>query len=111
MPVYEYLCADCGAFEGMRPMSESAMPAACPECGCDAPRAVLTAAATSLMDAGTRRAYATNERSRHAPKLASQQHGRGCSCCAPKSSTNGVTTDGKAAPKSFPKARPWMISH
>jgi putative FmdB family regulatory protein len=33
MPVYDYECADCGAFEAVRRMSERDEPAVCPQCG------------------------------------------------------------------------------
>jgi hypothetical protein len=36
-------------------------------------------------------------------------HGAGCACCAGKSMRNGKR--GKNGAKSFPGARPWMISH
>ena len=34
MPIYEYWCNACGQeFEQLRPMSQAADPAACPQCG------------------------------------------------------------------------------
>ena len=37
MPMYDYHCARCGDFREIRPMAESRMPQACPDCGdaCD----------------------------------------------------------------------------
>ena len=32
MPVYEYLCNDCGPFTDMRPMAECDDPQDCPQC-------------------------------------------------------------------------------
>ena len=32
MPVYEYLCNDCGPFTDMRPMAECDYPQDCPQC-------------------------------------------------------------------------------
>jgi len=32
MPLYEFRCEDCGAFDVWRPMAESSDPAHCPEC-------------------------------------------------------------------------------
>ena len=32
MPVYEYLCNDCGPFTDMRPMAECDLPQDCPQC-------------------------------------------------------------------------------
>ena len=56
MPIYDYLCADCGPFTAMRPMAEFQQPQPCEQCGEAAPRALLTAPALSGMDAGRRRA-------------------------------------------------------
>lgn len=78
MPVYDYLCEDCGPFTEMRPMSDYELPHDCPQCGREAPRAFLTA-----------------------PRLA------GLSRRKP----GRLTYRGKNGSKSFPTARPWMISH
>ena len=108
MPVYEYLCADCGPFIAIRPMAEYQQPSTCDECGGAAPRALLTAPAMSGLDPGRRRAGAVNERSANAPTRA-KRHPASCGCCSgsgrPKSGLGAVTT------KSFPTARPWMIGH
>ena len=112
MPVYEYLCADCGPFTDLRPMSEYDAPMQCPGCGVLAPRAFLTAPYFSCMSTERRLAHATNERSAHAPqRLADMtaKHGAGCSCCGGPSSRK--VKRGKGGAKSFPGSRPWMISH
>ncbi len=104
MPVYDYLCADCGPFSALRPMSAYASPAPC-GCGAEAPRALLTAPTFAGMDTGARRAHATNERSANAP-LQSRKHPASCGCCRPTKRTAEAV-----GAKSFPAARPWMISH
>ena len=43
MPVYEYLCDDCGPFTDMRPMAECDAPQDCPRCESESPRVILTA--------------------------------------------------------------------
>jgi len=51
MPIYEYLCADCGAkFDKMRPMSQAAAPLDCVRCGSSA-----TSRALSLFAAVSKR--------------------------------------------------------
>lgn len=110
MPTYEYLCISCGPFEAGRRMAEAHLPNACPDCGEAAPRAILSPVNYAGMDPHRRTAMATNERSRHEPKVASQTHGKGCACCTPKAS-GAARADGTKAVKSFPAARPWMISH
>lgn len=109
MPVYDYDCVKCGRFTAMRPMARSAHPLECPDCGTPAPRAFFTAPAIAGMDAGRRNAIATNERSANEPRQ-SKAHGAGCGCCSGSTPKPGIggTADGA---KSFPKARPWMISH
>lgn len=112
MPVYEYLCDACGGdFTALRPMSHSSLPHACPDCGGEAQRVLLSAPAFAGMQAADRKAHAINERARHEPKSSSQlghKHGPGCGCGSGVSKATAVSTDGK---KSFPTKRPWMISH
>jgi len=112
MPLYEYLCDDCGLFTELRPMSESGKPHSCPKCSSKAPRVIFTPPRLACTSATTRKAHETNEQSAHAPKTMDQykaQHGAGCGCCAGKKSRSVVKT--KSGAKSFPTARPWMISH
>ncbi|CAH1655262.1 FmdB family zinc ribbon protein [Chelatococcus asaccharovorans] len=127
MPVYEYECAACGPFTAMRPMADFEAPCDCPDCGAEAPRVLITAPAIGAMNRSSFLAHATNERSAHEPRRSSG-HGAGCSCCSGKSLTlkgargqGSGSGDGAArgaaraaatrAAKSFPSARPWMISH
>lgn len=108
MPSYHYLCAACGPFEAVRPMAEFALPAPCPDCGGAAARS-LAAPSFSALPGNLRQAHATNERSAHAP-IRSAAHGPGCGCCKPVASSRSASS-GTGAAKSFPGARPWMISH
>ncbi|MGJ5010061.1 zinc ribbon domain-containing protein [Bradyrhizobium oligotrophicum] len=113
MPVYEYLCDECGPFTDMRPMSECDEPQVCPQCQDMAPRVILTAPAFACMPAERRTAHATNERSRHAPQTVAEykaKHGPACGCCSPKKSPR-LMTKSRSGAKGFPTARPWMISH
>ena len=43
MPTYEYFCEDCGDFSALRPMSARNEPCACPHCGAEAYRVMLSA--------------------------------------------------------------------
>lgn len=115
MPVYEYLCEDCGDFTAMRPMSEYQAPQPCPDCGAASPRVMLTAPHFFSMSRERFTAHATNERASNAPLSVGEfkaKHGSGCSCCSGgmKSRTKKKSAAASAA-KSFPNARPWMISH
>ena len=77
MPVYDYLCGECGPFTALRPMSEFQAPQPCAACGTPARRAILTAPAFAAMDGGQRRAHATNERSANAPIQSPRPASRG----------------------------------
>jgi putative FmdB family regulatory protein len=103
MPVYDYSCEACGTFSTNRPMAEYREPQVCPGCGEPAPRVLLSAPHFADMGAARRTAHQTNERSAHAPgHTTGHVHGPSCGCGS-RSSTSVA--------KSFPNARPWMISH
>ena len=106
MPVYEYDCAACGAFEDFAPMADYDQPRSCPACGSAAPRALLSVPMLATMGAARRRAYGVNERSANAPETTrgSGRHPATCGCCKPV-----VPKAGGA--KTFPGKRPWMIGH
>ena len=106
MPVYDYQCASCGPFTAFNAMADYAKPAACDACGAAAPRGFNAAPALAQMDASVRRGLAVNERSRHEPRRSSGRHPSGCGCCGPAKRPIAA-----GAAKSFPAARPWMISH
>jgi putative FmdB family regulatory protein len=110
MPIYDYLCKDCGAFSAQMPMSAYLDDQHCPHCGRSAPRALLTTPYFASMDSGKRRAHATNERSSHLPATAagSGRHPPSCSCCH---GPQRRQADNPTLTKSFPGNRPWMISH
>ncbi|MCS0493787.1 zinc ribbon domain-containing protein [Ancylobacter sp. MQZ15Z-1] len=121
MPVYEYLCDECGDFTTLRPMSEYQAPQPCPDCGAMAPRVMLTAPHFSSVSRASLVAHATNEQARHEPmsvdgykaKQERARHGSGCSCCSGMKSRSkkSKTATSPNGAKSFPSARPWMISH
>jgi hypothetical protein len=69
----------------------------------------MTPPALGARDRGRMAAHAVNERAADSPKKLST-HGPGCACCAggAKPSRTLARPDGS---KSFPGARPWMISH
>ncbi len=70
MPLYEYICATCGArFEKLRPMSKADEPAPCIQCGSqDTSRAISLFCAVS--------------RSRDGGSQAISGTGSGCSSCS-----------------------------
>lgn len=112
MPYYDYLCVSCGSFTETRPMAESALPRPCPHCAAASPRAILTAPRMTTLSRERRAGFEVNERSAHAPKVASR-HAPGCACCAGAKYASAADAKTARQPpvKSFPGARPWMISH
>jgi putative FmdB family regulatory protein len=109
MPIYDYDCPNCGPFAALRPMAEFELPHDCESCGAEAPRVILTAPALAGMDRARRVAAETNERASHEPKR-SKAHAPGCGCCSTRKPSKAADTNAPAL-KSFPSARPWMISH
>jgi putative FmdB family regulatory protein len=107
MPIYDYLCGECGPFSESKPMSAFKDPCDCPVCGQSSERAILQAPFIAGMDSTKRKSISVNERSANEPR-SSASHGSSCGCCKPLSNKTAKAADGT---KSFPSARPWMISH
>ncbi|MBX6394037.1 MAG: zinc ribbon domain-containing protein, partial [Burkholderiales bacterium] len=61
MPVYEYLCAECGPFTVLRAMEERGEPHECPACLQPAPRVLLSAPALATMPAAARPPHPNNQ--------------------------------------------------
>jgi putative FmdB family regulatory protein len=95
MPVYEYLCEDCGPFKLMRSMTEYELPADCPLCQANAPRVMLTAPYCSTASPQTRLAQAASERSGDSRSSAGNAHG--ASCCTTRFSRAAKRGKGKAS--------------
>lgn len=68
MPTYLFSCTVCGAFDLIRPMSESGAPAACPSCARPA-RRVLAAPALRSLSTGLRSALDAQHRSADTPDV------------------------------------------
>ncbi|WP_244815982.1 zinc ribbon domain-containing protein [Caballeronia sp. Lep1P3] len=73
MPVYDYACAECGAFEAVRRIAERDDPAACPACGATAQR--VTIGAPSVGSGAGAPAMAEDAGSY------GMRHRGGCLCC------------------------------
>jgi putative FmdB family regulatory protein len=110
MPYYDYRCDACGTFTELRPMARSAEPCDCPRCGQPSDRAFLTMPFVPGMERSTRLALQTNEKARHEPRLSKNlSHAPGCGCCKDPSKSKLIYRPN--GEKTFPSARPWMISH
>lgn len=113
MPVYEYACGAHGVFEAVQPMDAYDQPTSCPSCGERSPRVMMTAPRLGASDRNRMHAHDVNAKAADSPKRQSE-HGPGCGCC----SAGGSKAKGKSqtlhhpnGAKSFPKKRPWMITH
>jgi putative FmdB family regulatory protein len=73
MPVYDYECARCGAFEAVRRIAERDDPAACPQCGAAAARVTIGAPSVGGSSAS---AGAAEEAGSYG-----MRHRGGCLCC------------------------------
>ncbi|WPB57426.1 zinc ribbon domain-containing protein [Xylophilus sp. GOD-11R] len=126
MPTYEYDCVACGGFDAIRRVADRNEPAVCPGCSVAAARVFATAPRLACVSAEQRKAFDTNERSRHAPRSSRDgdqgsygrmRHPSGCGCCSSSSSSSsssgkrGATVTAANGAKAFPSKRPWMISH
>jgi putative FmdB family regulatory protein len=115
MPVYEYECPACGDFTQFRPMSDSRLPAECPQCRADAKR-IFSAPFLALMNPVRRQASVRNEQSMHAPRVGWKS---ACGCisagCRHKKrpAAEKVTRNGRPALQQSTKKnrRPWMLGH
>jgi putative FmdB family regulatory protein len=68
VPVYEFICEDCGPFEQQRSFAEAGEPMACPSCGCEA-RRVYSPPNTRKMPAALSGAMDRAEKSAHEPEV------------------------------------------
>lgn len=106
MPLYDYLCANCGEFSDFAPVSKAALPMSCPDCGVDAPR-IIAAPALALMPQGLRQAYGRSEKSAHEPSSLSK---RGCGCHGAHTCETGGSIPAFKASTNV-ATRPWMLGH
>lgn len=76
MPVYDYACADCGAFEAVRRIAERDDPAACPGCGATAARVTIGAPSIGGSSGSGGAAAMTEDAGSYG-----MRHRGGCLCC------------------------------
>ncbi len=133
MPVYNYACQDCGEFELFRSIEDRNAAACCPSCHGLAERHIV-APNLALMNRSVRFAHATNERSRHEPRLSTggsaaavaeeakamksrRGHTCGSSChhgpggSKPVRQKRYVQTKLGSLQAQKQSARPWMLGH
>ena len=115
MPVYEYLCNDCGPFTDMRPMAECDDPQDCPRCEIKSPRVILTAPAFFCMPSDKRKAHrhqrAQRPRAEDISRIQGLARPRLWLLFNRKEEAGPADDQDQSGAKGFPTARPWMISH
>ncbi len=74
MPIYEFLCEDCGPFEERRSFEEAGNPAVCPECGTAARRVYSVSRLKTILPALSN-AMNRAEKSAHEPEVVRQPAG------------------------------------
>ena len=92
MPIYEFLCEDCGSFEEQRSFKEAGKAAACPGCGVEA-RRLYTMPNTNRVPAGLSKAMDRAEKSAHEPETVRRRVG------------------GDEGKHRHSHGRPWAIGH
>ncbi|CAA9459305.1 MAG: hypothetical protein AVDCRST_MAG37-3509 [uncultured Rubrobacteraceae bacterium] len=95
MPIYDFVCEDCGPFEQRRSAAESDAPAACPSCEGGAKR-VYSMPNTSRMPTALSGAMNRAEKSAHEPEVIQRPAG-------------GGTSSGKKHQHNH--GRPWALGH
>ncbi len=91
MPIYAFICADCGPFDARRPVTEAGMPARCLTCGGPA-RRVFTPPGLALLAKPLRRTLDFEEKSAHEPDVVAEKRGR-------------------PLPHKHEPTAPWVMSH
>ena len=79
MPLYNYICDDCGPFEEWVSMQDALKACACPQCEEQSNRD-MAAPRLGLMNGTLRRALARSEASGTEPKVVKKAHLSGCGC-------------------------------
>ena len=106
MPLYDYICADCGPFKETAPISQYDAPCACPTCGTLSERNLLCTPQVSAVSSLARKAHAVNERSADSPRRAKAN---GLKPSGPRIKSKAITH--ASGSKSLAGNRPWMLSH
>ena len=95
MPIYDFVCEECGPFEQRRPAAESGTPAACPSCGREA-RRVYSMPNTRRMPTALSGAMDRAEKSVHEPEVVQRPAAGGASSGKKHQHSHG---------------RPWALGH
>jgi putative FmdB family regulatory protein len=91
MPLYDFVCGDCGPFRAWGVISASEAAAECPACGVDCSR-IVSAPQISTLNKALRTAMARSERGIDEPKVVKRKHLAGCGCKLCRPSANPIAS-------------------
>jgi putative FmdB family regulatory protein len=74
VPIYEFLCRDCGSFEQWRSFAEVSAPMTCPSCN-EETRRIYSMPATKNLPAALSNAMNRVEKSAHEPEIVRRPEG------------------------------------
>lgn len=117
MPLYDYLCPECGDFSAWGSIQSPRADTLCPTCSSSSVRQIR-APRLAVMPADKRRAHERNEKSAHEPVFR-RRAGCGCSgahtCANGRKSAAGTRSDDRGKPglkmQTGAAVRPWMLGH
>lgn len=101
MPLYDYLCQNCGPFIEWGEIHDALAPKSCPHC-CQESLRTISAARLSVISKQNRRAWEVNEKSAHQPHSVKKEvhvHGPHCN------------HEHREKRKPIRRGRPWMLGH
>ncbi len=124
MPMYEYICDDCGVFSAMNSMAVAHESKDCPACGTESQR-IMSAPRLAVLSKSDRIAHERNEKSANAPMMGKSSSRCGCGGAhssadhAKHSKSRSHDDEVKQKPKektglqmqTKKTARPWMLAH
>ena len=109
MPLYDYICDDCGPFRAWQGLALAETPVPCPDCDAAAQRSIA-APFIANMNPHNRIAHQRNEKSAHEPQMLSRQQldKTGAKRSQASACHHGHSHGQRHAHSS---GRPWMIGH
>lgn len=103
MPVYEFLCENCGPFEKRRDLAQASQPLDCPTCQSQATR-IYSAPSLYKTSPAERIARSRNEKSAHEPRVEQRVINNNGEPPTPKKHHHHPTHHHEPH-------RPWMLGH
>ena len=108
MPIYDYDCGRCGPFSAMQPMARFQESCACPVCGAEASRTIVSAPAIASINLGGSIGHKAIQPSARYPR-SSATHPAGCGCYMRQLRLPGaLSAGGRVFTSHGPVRRSWL---